>query len=402
MIKKYGEVAMKKNQSYYVQSDLLILLVLFFGVSLLAIYSAEQLEQYAGANFVLRQIVWFMVGLLFAASVQFLDMDELYRAAVYVYIAGVLSLALLLISPASIAAPVNGAKSWFNRLIPGVSLQPAEFVKITTILYLSVVISKHKEKHEQPTLKTDTILLIKLVVLTLLPVGLIMMQPDFGTAMVYVFILGMMIIFSGISWKIILSLVAIIGALATAALTFIVQLPEVAKFLVGPERHYQIDRILTWFDPSQSSDTANWHFERAFMGLGSGQLTGKGVGGVEVYYPEAQTDFIFSVIGETFGFIGAALVILLYFLLLYKLVTLGMEIYEYAPFATYFCLGFLSLILIHVFQNIGMTIGVMPVTGIPLPLISYGGSSVMATMLGMGVIYRIAVEHSIQSDYLFK
>jgi rod shape determining protein RodA len=126
------------------------------------------------------------------------------------------------------------------------------------------------------------------------------------------------------------------------------------------------------------------------------------MGGVEVYYPEAQTDFIFSVIGETFGFIGGAIVILLYFLLLYKLVTLGLNMYQYMPFASYFCFGFLSLILIHVFQNIGMTIGVMPVTGIPLPLISYGGSSVMATMLGMGVVYRIAVEYTIQNDYLFK
>lgn len=393
---------MNRQQSYYIQTDLLIFIVLFLATSLIAIYNAEQLEQYAGTSFVLRQIAWYLVGFLFALCVQFLDMEQLYKGAFYIYLAGVLSLVFLIVSPASIAYPVNGAKSWFNALIPGVSLQPAEFVKLTTILYSAVVISKHKERYEQSTMKTDTALLIKLVVVTFIPVSFIMMQPDFGTAMVYIFILGMMIIFAGIRWRIILSLVGIIGLSAGAVLTLIVKLPELAKAIVGPTRHYQIDRILTWFDPSKSSDTANWHFERAFMGLGSGQLTGKGLGGLEVYYPEAQTDFIFSGIGETFGFIGAALVILLYFLLLYKLVTLGLNIFQYVPFASYFCFGYLSLMLVHVFQNIGMTIGVMPVTGIPLPLISYGGSSVMATMLGMGVIYRIAVEYSVQKDYLFK
>lgn len=400
--RNYGEAAMNRNQTYYIQTDLLIFIVLFLGASLVAIYNAEQLEQYSGASFVIRQVIWYLVGFIFALSVQFLDLDQLYKGALYIYIAGALSLFILIISPASIAYPVNGAKAWFNALIPGVSLQPAEFVKLTTTLYLAVVISKHKEKYERGTLKTDTILLLRLVAVTLIPVALIMVQPDFGTAMVYVFILGMMIIFAGISWKIILSLVGVIGVLAGTVLTFIVQLPELAKVIVGPTRHYQIDRILTWFDPSQSSETANWHFERAFMGLGSGQLTGKGIGGVEVYYPEAQTDFIFSVIGETFGFIGAALVILLYFLLLYKLVTLGLNMFQYAPFASYFCFGFLSMMLVHVFQNIGMTIGIMPVTGIPLPLISYGGSSVMSAMLGIGIIYRIAVEYSIQSDYLFR
>lgn len=399
--KKFGDAAMTRKQSYYVQSDLLILLVLFILTSLFAIYNAEQLEQYATENFVMKQIVWYTVGILFAASIQFLDMEQLYKGAIYIYIGGVLLLFLLYISPTSIANPVNGAKSWFNRF-PGVSIsiQPSEFVKLSTILYMSVIISKHKEKYEISNLKTDTALLIKLIIITLIPVFFILLQPDFGTAMVYIFIMGMMIVFSGISWKIILSLVAIVSSALGGILAFIVKFPDLAKLIVGPSKHYQIDRILTWFDPSQSTDT--WHFERAHMALGSGQLFGKGIGGIEVYYPEAQTDFIFSVIGETTGFIGGSIVILLYFLLLYKLVTLGLNIHQFVPFAAYFCFGFLSLILVHVFQNIGMTIGVMPVTGIPLPLISYGGSSIMATMLGIGVIYRIAVEYTIQNDYLFK
>ncbi len=111
--------------------------------------------------------------------------------------------------------------------------------------------------------------------------------------MVYIFILGMMIIFSGISWKIILSLVAAVITLLGSVLAFIVNFPELAKLVVGPARHYQIDRILTWFDPTQSSDTANWHFDRAYMALGSGQLFGKGMSGVEVYYQRLKRTSFF-------------------------------------------------------------------------------------------------------------
>ncbi|KPH73860.1 rod shape-determining protein RodA [Oceanobacillus caeni] len=390
---------MNKKQSYYMQTDLIMLFILFVCVSLLAIYNAQQLEQYGGENFVLKQVVWFTIGALIVAAVQYFDLEQIYKASLYIYIGGVAILALLLISPDSIAKPVNGAKAWFT--LPGLSLQPGEFVKITTILYLARVTSHHKEKYEASNLKTDFMLLLKLIVVTAIPVFLIMEQPDFGTAMVYLFILGMMIILSGISWKIILSLIGAGAAAGGSLLWFIIKFPDIAQEVIGIQQ-YQVNRILTWFDPTQTSSDANWHFDRAHMALGSGQLMGKGLNGIEVYYSEAQTDFIFSVIGESFGFIGSALVIFLYFILLYKLVTLGLNINKHSSFGSYYSFGILSLILIHVFQNIGMTLGIMPITGIPLLLISYGGSSVLSTMIGLSVIYRISVEQTIQNDYLFK
>ncbi|RDW20040.1 cell division protein [Oceanobacillus arenosus] len=390
---------MNKKQSYYMQTDLIILFILFVCVSLLAIYNAQQFGQY-NENFVLRQTIFFTIGICFVAAIQFFDLEQLYKVSIYAYIAGLLVLAILLVTPDTFAKPVNGAKSWFT--LPGLSLQPAEFAKITTILYMSRVIAKHRSKFELNTLKTDTILLIKILVVVALPILLIMQQADFGTSMVYLFIAGMMIIFSGISWKIILSLIGIVGAAGGAVLGFIVKFPDLAKEIVGKGSAYQIDRIMTWFDPAQQTSNASYHFDRAIMGLGSGQLFGKGLKGIEVYYPEAHSDFIYSVIGESFGFVGSAFVIFLYFMLLYKLVTLGLNVFQHSPFGSYFCFGFLSLILVHVFQNIGMTIGIMPITGIPLLLISYGGSSVMSTMLGLGIIYRIAVEYTIQNDYLFK
>lgn len=389
---------MSKKQSYYIQSDFIFLFILFVCVSLLAIYNVQQFEQNEGSNFVLLQLIWFSIGACFVAAIQFIDLDQLYKASIFIYGFGVLVLAVLLVSPESIAQPVNGAKSWFQLF--GVSMQPAEFAKISTITFLAATISRHKTKFEVNTLKTDSYLLLKLITITVIPVLLIMQQPDFGTAMVYLFIVGIIIILSGIDWKIIATL--IVGSLAViaAVFTLVIQFPELAGE-VGIEP-YQVDRIMTWFDPTQPSSDATWHFDRAYMALGSGSLFGKGLGNLEVPYPEAHTDFVFSVIGESFGFIGSAVVVFLYFMLLYKLVTLGLNTFRYSPFAAYLCFGYFSLLLIHVFQNIGMTVGIMPVTGIPLLLISYGGSSVLSTMIGFGIVYRVAVEHTIQSDYLFK
>ncbi|MFC4025481.1 FtsW/RodA/SpoVE family cell cycle protein [Oceanobacillus longus] len=390
---------MNKKQSYYMQTDLIFLFTLFVCVSLLAIFNAQQLEQYEGENFVLKQILWFTAGACIVAAIQFLDLEQLYKASVYIYGTSILVLIVLLISPESIARTINGAKSWFT--LPGLSLQPAEFTKITTILFMAAVISKHKSKFEVSNLKSDAYLLVKILILTAIPVSLILLQPDFGTAMVYLFIAGMMIILSGINWKIIMSLIVVISTVSAAVIGFVIKFPVLAQEVLGI-RQYQVNRILTWFDPTQQSSDATYHFDRAYMALGSGQLFGKGMGSLEVNYPEAHTDFIFSVIGESFGFIGSAIVIFLYFMLLYKLVTLGLSIFKHSSFGTYFCFGFLSLLLIHVFQNIGMTLGVMPITGIPLLLISYGGSSVLSTMIGLGIVYRVAVENTIQNDYLFK
>ncbi|API91632.1 rod shape-determining protein RodA [Virgibacillus pantothenticus] len=391
---------MSKKQSYFVQTDLISIFILLVCVSLLAIYNAQQLEQYEGKNFLLQQAVWFTVGVGIVAAIQYLDVEQIYKTSVYVYAFGLFVLLVLIISPESIAPTRNGAKSWFDLKVA--TIQPSEFTKITTIVYMAAIIHKHKEKFVIPTIKSDLKLLFKILAIVAAPVLLIMKQPDFGTSMVYLFIAGVIIILSGINWKIITTLIVSISSGLGAVLAFIVKFPDLAKDLVGKEQEYQIDRILTWFDPTQEASDASWHFDQAFMALGSGQLFGKGLGNQQVSFPEAQTDFIFSIIGESFGFVGSALVIFLYFIFLYKLVMIGLSIYKHSAFAAYTCFGYMSLMLIHVFQNIGMALGIMPVTGIPLLLVSYGGSSVMAAMLGFGVIYRIAVENSIQNDYLFK
>src|SRR5699024_2147835 len=148
-----------------------------------------------------------------------------------------------------------------------------------------------------------------------------------------------------------------------------------------------------------SNDT--YQIDLSMLAVGSGKLGGKGMGNPEVQLPEAHTDFIFSIIGERFGFIGSAGVVFLFFLLLYKLITLGMQVIDNNPFGDYFIFGYMSLILIHTFHNNRLTFEFMPITCIPLLFISYGGSTVLSSMVGFAIVYLIAVEHSKEGESLF-
>ncbi|MEI3607742.1 FtsW/RodA/SpoVE family cell cycle protein [Pseudogracilibacillus sp. SE30717A] len=391
---------MSKKQSHYIQLDLIIILLAFIAISILAIYNAQHLGQYQNeGNFALKQVIYYAIGIFLLVGIQFIDLDQLYKSSLYLYIFGVILVVILHFSPHSIARPVNGSKSWFNE-IPFITIQPSEITKIVFILFLSAIIVKHKEKFVNNSLNSDLWLILKLVLTTLIPVAFILKQPDLGTSVVFFFILGILIILSGIDWKILL--VMIVGGIAAIALAvlLIVNFPELSQKVLGI-KPYQIDRVMTWFDPTQQVDDDRYQIDRSLLTIGSGQLTGKGMNNAEVALPEAHTDFIFSIIGESFGFIGSSIVIFLFFLLIYKLVTLGMKSFEFSPYGSFICFGFMALILIHTFQNIGMTIGLMPITGIPLLFISYGGSTTLSTMIGFGIVYRVAVEQSRQKDFLF-
>lgn len=391
---------MSKKQSHYIQLDLIILLLAFIVISIVAIYNAQQLGQYEHeGNFALKQAIYYALGIFLLIALQFIDLDQLYKSSLYLYIFGVLLVVILHFSPHSIARPVNGSKSWFNE-IPFITIQPSEITKIVFILFLAVVIVKHKEKFVNNTLNSDLWLILKIVLITILPVVFILKQPDLGTSVVFFFIAGMLIVLSGIDWKILL--IMIVGGVASLvmAVLLIVNFPDLSQTVLGI-KPYQIDRVMTWFDPTQQVEDDRYQIDRSLLTIGSGQLSGKGMSNAEVALPEAHTDFIFSIIGESFGFIGSSMVIVLFFLLIYKLVTLGMKSFEFSPFGSYVCFGFMALILIHTFQNIGMTIGIMPITGIPLLFISYGGSTTLSSMIGYGIIYRVAVEQSRQQDFLF-
>ncbi|WML29276.1 FtsW/RodA/SpoVE family cell cycle protein [Neobacillus sp. OS1-32] len=383
---------MKKNDRF--DWTLTLLLFLFFLISCIAIYSAQSTGQYVGRNFMVNQIFWYGVGAVIIAVTIFFDSFQYKKLAWILYGFGLLLLIGVYIAPESIAPIRNGAKSWFLIGRLG-QIQPSEFVKVFLILALSRVITSHHEKNPIKTLKTDFILLLKLGITTAAPVGLIMLQPDLGTALVILSILTGIILVSGISWKIIVPIYGAAAALGTGIIYLVVKMPELLeKYLHVPT--YQFNRIYSWLDPYTYASGSSYHLVKSLSAIGSGLISGKGFRNGEVYVPEAHTDFIFSVIGEEYGFIGGSIVISLYFLLIYHLIKTALDTND--PFNSYVCTGIISMIAFHVFQNIGMTIQVLPITGIPLPFISYGGSSLMGNMFAMGLVYSIHFHHR---NYMF-
>jgi rod shape determining protein RodA len=373
---------------------LIFLLFLFLIVSTIAISSAQTSGQYAGYNFVLRQAFWYVVGFILIGFALLFDPDQYKRLAWYAYGFGLFLLGLLIIAPSSIAPVRNGAKSWFE--LPGIgSIQPSEFMKTFLILAIARVISSHHENNPKKTLKTDFMLLVKIGVVALIPLGLIMQQPDLGTSLVIIAIVSGLILVSGITWKLIVPIFAGVASIGASILALVVYAPQLLEKYLNVQQ-YQFGRIYSWLDPYNYQKQEGYHLVNSLKAIGSGQVFGKGYQDKQVYIPENHTDFIFSVIGEEFGFIGASIVISLFFLLIYHLTKTALDIKE--PFSAYVCAGVISMITFHVFQNIGMTIQLLPITGIPLPFISYGGSALMGNMLALGLVFSMRFYHK---NYMF-
>lgn len=371
---------------------LTLLLLMFFLVSCAAIYSGQASGQYGGKNFLVQQIFWYGVGGAIIAVMMRFDSDQLKRLTWILYGFGIFLLFILAVAPVTAFTPkINGAQSWFST--PVGSIQPSEFMKVFLIIALSKTIQLHHEKYINKTVKTDFILLYKIGLVTMVPIGLVMMQPDLGTSLVMLAIMTGLIFISGITWKILLPLYGSAVALMGTILYFVIWAPEVLEKYLHV-KSYQFDRIYAWLDPENNA--SGYHLSNSLKAIGSGLLTGKGFGERKVYIPESHTDFIFSVIGEEYGFFGASLVIGLFFLLIYHMTKMALETKD--TFNTYLCVGVICMITFHVFQNIGMTIQVLPITGIPLPFISYGGSSLMGNMMAMGLIYGIRYHYK---GYMF-
>jgi rod shape determining protein RodA len=363
----------------------LIFVLLFMGlVSCLAIYSAQTTGQYDD-NFLMKQIVWYIVGSCIIIVVMRFDPEQFYRLSWYAYGFGIFLLTLLMIAPSSIAPVKNGAKSWF--IVPGLgSLQPSEFVKVFLILALARTVVRHDEKFTEKTIQTDFWLLIKIGLVTSGPLLLVMMQPDLGTSLVLLSIMLGIIFVSGITWRILLPLFGVFTSLVGVIFYLVLWHPDILEKYLNVQP-YQFGRIYSWLDPYNYQSTSGYQLIRSLLAIGSGETIGKGYNNREVYLPESHTDFIFSVIGEEFGFIGASIVVGLFFMLIYFVTKVGLE--SVNPYESYICSGVIAMITFHVFQNIGMSIGLLPITGIPLPFISYGGSSLMGNMLAMGLIFSV-------------
>lgn len=386
---------MSSKTKYWDKFDwkLVLILFLFFCTSIIAIASA-QLGDNDPTNYVVKQIIFYAIGFFIIAMAIKIDPEQYHRLSWFFYGFGIFLLIFLLIGPdALLSKPYP--KSWFS--IPGTSfsIQPSEFMKTFLILAISRVIVEHRNKFERQDIKTDFMLLLKMTVLTLIPMGLILKQPDLGTSLVFIAIFAGLVLVSGITWKIIVPTFLSITVIGLTFLGLVLYQPEFLEKTFGLDQ-YQFDRVYTWLDPYNNRQNEGYNLIQAMTAIGYGQMSGNGFATNKVSVPERHTDFIFTSIAEDFGFIGSSIVILLFFLLIYQLIKIALSVKD--PFSSLVCAGIISMITFHVIENIGMCVQLLPITGIPLPFISYGGSSLMGTMLAMGVVFSIRYHHK---EHLF-
>ena len=341
---------------------------------------------------VAMQGLWYIISIAAVAFVIQFDAEQLYRIAPYVYGLGiVLLIAVLFFYNRSIAADA-GAKSWF-KLGP-ISFQPSEVMKPAFILMLARVVREHNNKYAH-TIKNDWILIGKMLA-WLLPIAVLLkLQNDFGTMLVFIAIVGGVVLVSGISWKIIAPMFVAVFVLGVVVI-YMVTTPSGQSFLSHFFQPYQFRRIMSWLNPSNDTSKAAYQLWQSMQAIGSGQIFGNGFGKLSVYVPVRGSDMVYSVIGESFGFIGSVAIILLYLYLIVQMVRITFDTKN--AFYSYVSTGVIMMILFHVFENIGMSIDLLPLTGIPLPFISQGGSALIGNMIGIGMILSMKFHNK---DYMF-
>ena len=367
---------MKKISKYKVDKSLLITLLLFVAISIITIYSAQNML-HSGSDLALRQGIWYFIGFILVYLIMFIGNDVIIKNAWILYIIGNIMLVLLLI----FADPISNAKCWFS--IPGIgTIQPSEFMKIILIIILGKVIKEFNENFSNPTVKEEFFFLIKVGLIVAVPSILTFLQPDTGVVLIYLLITIIMLFIAGIRyrWFIILFLILFLSVGGVLLIYFASNNLFIKIF--GSSFFLRVDRLLDW------SNKSGYQLENGITAIGSGGLFGHGFNNTPIYFPEAQTDFIFAVFASNFGLIGSLLLLLLIAFFDIKLILTAMK--SNSNINKYIISGIVGMLIYQQLQNIGMTFGLMPITGITLPFISYGGSSLLSYMIMIGIIFNIS------------
>ena len=322
--------------------------------------------------YVVRQTIYAGVGLVLMYAVSRLDYSRLreLRYPIYGVMLGLIALVLV------IATATRGAKSWIT--LPFFNFQPSELGKVLLVVTLSAFVVDRMRRMGRDTTA-------RVMLLGLIPTMLVMAEPDLGSAMVYVAATFAVLFVAGAPWRHFAALGVVV---AVAITTVLVVAPMGGVEVLKP---YQVDRLTSFLHPSANPGSEGYQQQQALIAMGSGEKTGRGVANATQtslnFLPEHHTDFIFAVIGETFGFAGCALVLSLYALLIWR----GLHILTVAKnlYGALMAGGITVMLLFQLFVNIGMNVGIMPITGVTAPLLSFGGSSMLATFLALGLLHSI-------------
>ncbi|WP_395318825.1 FtsW/RodA/SpoVE family cell cycle protein [Fructilactobacillus frigidiflavus] len=359
-----------------------VLMLALIGIGSIYVAAAHDNGTVSVLKAVISQVIWYVIGAVAIVIVMQFDSEQLWKIAPYIYGLGIFLLFAVLFLYSRAYFVQTGAKSWFA--FGPFTFQPSEVMKPAYILMEARIIAQHNSEYPHHTVKTDWHLIGKMFLWTLPVIVLLKLQNDFGTTIVFVAILGGMLIVSGITWKILgPGLLAFFG-ISAAAIAMVVTTGGRSILSALGFQAYQFARIDSWLHPASDASNQGYQLWQSMKAIGSGGLTGSGFNVSHVYVPVRESDMIFSVMGENFGFIGGTLLILLYFLLIYDMIKVTFETKN--VFYAYISTGVIMMILFHVVENVGMSIDLIPMTGIPLPFISQGGSALIGNMIGIGLI----------------
>jgi rod shape determining protein RodA len=374
---RQGFRRIRTTQSFWGFDPILTLavgLLLFIGT--LLVYAATR-DWYAANGldpqyYLKRHVINIVIGILLAWGTTVIDYRMLRAYTPIVWGLGVIGLTAVLIP--GLGSEVNGAQAWIP-LPGGFQIQPAELAKISIIVGMSMLLSEYRHENDEPTSRD----VIQALLIAAIPVGLILLQPDMGTVFIISISVVAMIGASGAPtrWVVGLLLVALLGGFGATKL--------------GVINDYQVKRLQSFVDPNADSQGAGYQLRQARITVGSGGFLGTGLfDGPQTsgrFVPEQQTDFIFTVAGEQLGFLGSGFILLLYLTILMRAFSIARRSTD--AFGRLVCVGVLTWFAFQTFENIGMTLGLMPMTGVPLPFLSYGGSSMFANMIGFGLLQNV-------------
>ncbi len=358
---------MKKRLSKNIEWSILICTILLIIIGLIALFSATQNTEYDEFK---KQILWIGISIPFIIAFTLIDYETIAKVSPIFY-----AVLIILLIGVLFTEPINGATSWYS--FGSFSLQPAEFSKIFVIILLALVMSKMVAKGKKE-ISRPTRLLILLAIIGV-PVLLIIKQPDYGTALAFCVAFILMLFVAGIDKKYIIAGFLIL-AISLPLLYFFV-LPDHAK-----------QRIEVFLNQDLDPRGAGYNLTQSKLAIGAGQLLGMGLlKGNQTqlgYLSPKTTDFIFSVIGEEMGFLVAATIVIVYVVLITKAMYVAKTAKD--NLGSFIAIGIAGIFLFHMTENIGMTIGLLPITGVPLPFVSYGGSSLLSNLIMIAILLNIS------------
>lgn len=368
---------MKRLKKYQWNIPILLCLLLFMIISVITIHSAMTYLSPSLGNLALKQLLWYGIGLILILGIVFLSNERIYHSVYYLYVTNLLLLLALLL----FGSPINGSKCWF--IIPGIgSFQPSEFMKIGLMIMVSFLCSKWMEKNrEKKIFKNELYLIIKVGIIFLFPALLTFLEPDTGAVLLYAIICFSILFVSSIRKRWFIVSIILISILLGGFLFLYFKNQELFVSIFGTDLFYRIDRLLDW------KNGTGMQLENSLTAMGSSGLFGHGYNQTPIYFPESGTDFIFAVFASNFGLIGSILLLFLIFYFDYSLIRIGQEAKN--TMDKFMIAGITGMLLYQQLQNIGMTLGILPIMGITLPFISYGGSSLLSYMMMMGIVLNI-------------